>query len=135
MRMRRFALRADGVFLVTVGGSQVVFELIGHFTGGGPLGAMFLASPYTLGWFEAHGLALLIGLLLLAHAGEGGRVWHRFALAVHALLGGANIIFWSSFRTFESEPLGIAATTCHFLFVGAHAICLRRTTAPLAHAG
>jgi hypothetical protein len=125
--MRARVLLFDGLFLSLVGGVQLMFEVVGHFAGGGPLGRVFADSPYTLGWFEAHGLALLIGILLLVVARrDGRRFWHGFALAVHLLLGGANVVFWSSFVTFDVVPMGVVATAFHAGFVVANGLCLRR---------
>ncbi len=64
-RACRILLTVDGAFLALVGAVQIVFELLSHYRGGGPLGDTFETSPLTIGWVEAHGLALLIGLLLL----------------------------------------------------------------------
>ena len=97
----------------------------GH-TGAGPLGTVFHDSPYTIGWVENHGFALLVGLLFLAvAANDGRRFWHVFAIAVHVLLGAANLAFWSSFVAFGVVPMGIAATAAHVAFVVAQSICLR----------
>ncbi|GIE95584.1 hypothetical protein [Paractinoplanes rishiriensis] len=115
---RRLVLTADGVFLTLIGGVQFTFELLSYLAGAGPLGAIFENSHYTLGWVEAHGLATLIGILLLTVARTDGRpFWNVLALAVHALLGGANLFFWSSFGHFGLVPMGVAATVAHGLFV------------------
>jgi hypothetical protein len=42
----------------------MVAETVGHFFGGGPLAATH-GSPHTIGGFEAHGFAIIIGTLLL----------------------------------------------------------------------
>jgi hypothetical protein len=124
-RARRLVLLVDGLFLAVVGALQVSFELAGYFAGAGPLGAVFHDSPYTIGWVENHGFALLVGVLFVTVAGtDGRRFWHRFALAVHVLLGAANVTFWSSFVFFALVPMGVAATAAHVLFVGAHVLCL-----------
>ena len=52
---RRWLLLANGVFLVVVGGVQVVFELLAYYSGVGPYGYLF-DVPYAIGWVEAHGL-------------------------------------------------------------------------------
>ena len=125
-RARRRVLLVDGVFLAVVGALQVTFELLGYFAGAGPLGAVFHGSPYTIGWVENHGFALLVGVLLMAVAAtDGQRFWHRFAIAVHVLLGAANVVFWSSFAFFGLVAMGVAATAAHVLFIGAHVLCLR----------
>ncbi len=122
---RRAVMLADGAFLALVGAAQVTFELVGYYTGAGPLGTVFHDSPYTIGWVENHGFALLVGILFLAvAANDGRRFWHVFAIAVHVLLGAANVAFWSSFVAFDVVPMGIAATAAHIAFVVAQSLCL-----------
>lgn len=124
-RVRRLLLTADGVFLAVVGGIQMMFEFVGHFGASGPFSDVFHDSPYTIGFVEAHGLALLIGVLLLAVARKDlRRFWHVFAGAVHVLLGGANIVFWESFGAFGMVPMGVVATVVHVLFVVLHGVAL-----------
>jgi hypothetical protein len=127
-RARRTVLLADGLFLALVGGVQIIQELLAHYAGAGAYADIFADSPYTLGWFEAHGLAVLVGLLFLTIATRDlRRFWHTFGLAVHVLLGGANLLFWASFTAFDAIPMGILATAAHVLFVVAHAVCVART--------
>jgi hypothetical protein len=126
-RWRAAILKADGAFLALVGGAQMIFELLSHFRGVGPLGQIFTASHYTLGFFEAHGFALLIGLLLIFVASaDPKRFWHTFAVCVHMLLGGANLLFWSSFVALRLVPMGIVATVFHGLFILANLVALLR---------
>jgi hypothetical protein len=121
MNWRRRLLLVNGVFLVVVGGVQVTFELAAYFGGAGPYGDLFKESPYAIGWVEAHGLAFLIGVMLIGVAArDGRRFWHVFAAAVHTLLGVANLVFWDSFVVFGMVPMGIAATAVHFVLVVAH---------------
>jgi hypothetical protein len=116
--LRKAILIANGAFLVLVGGAQMIFELLSHFFGIGPLGRIFAGSHYTIGFFETHGLALLIGLLLIFLAApDPKRFWHIFAACVHALLGGANLLFWSSFVHWGLVPMGAIATVFHGLFL------------------
>jgi hypothetical protein len=118
---RRWLLLADGVFRVVVGGVQVVFELLAYYKGVGPYGYIFEESPYAIGWVEAHGLAFIIGVLLLTVAVRDlRRFWHALAALVHTLLGTANLVFWNSFIVFGMVPMGVAATVAHFVFVAAH---------------
>src|ERR1700692_110067 len=119
---RRWLLLANGVFLVVVGGGvSVVFELLAYYAGIGPYGYLFDESPYAIGWVEAHGLAFIIGVLLLTVAARAGRrFWQVLAAGVHTLLGTANLLFWDSFVVFGMVPMGIAATVVHFVLVAAH---------------
>jgi len=122
-------LRADGAFLALVGGAQMIFELLSHFFGVGPWGRIFAGSAYTIGFLEAHGLAFLIGLLLIfVAASEHKRYWHGFAACVHVLLGGANLLFWSSFVAWGLVPMGIVATIFHGLFLVAQLFFYVRTS-------
>ncbi|HEY6646301.1 MAG TPA: hypothetical protein VI217_04295 [Mycobacterium sp.] len=126
---RRWLLLADGVFLVVVGGVQVVFELLAYYKGVGPYGYIFEESPYAIGWVEAHGLAFIIGgLLLTVAARDLRRFWHVLAAAAHTLLGTANLVFWNSFIVFGMVPMGIAATVVHFVLVAAHVAALVATS-------
>lgn len=127
-RVRRAVMLGNGVFLTVIGGSQVTFELLAYYSGAGPYENVFDGSPYTIGWVENHGLALLIGILFLTVAArDGRRFWHLFALAVHALLAAANIAFWDSFVTFDVTPMGVAATIAHLMFILVHCLCLARS--------
>lgn len=125
---RRGLFVADGLFLGVTGLVQLVFELVAYHTGGGPLGHIFDGSHLTIGWVEAHGQAALIGILFLTVARRDlRRFWHTFGLAEHALLGGANLYFWSSFGHYDVVPMGVLATAAHVGFVVAHAWCLATT--------
>src|SRR5215213_5773098 len=130
MRIARSTLmRANGAFLALVGGTQVIFELLSHFGGVGPLGRIFAGSHYTIGFLEAHGLAFLIGVLLLGvAAADPKRFWHIFAACVHVLLGSANLLFWSSFVYWGLVPMGAIATAFHGLFVVAQLVFFVRAS-------
>lgn len=118
-RTGRVLMTVDGVFLVVVGAIQVSLELLG-FVGAGPYATIFGGSPYTIGWVENHALALLIGALFLTVSANETRR-HVLAMAVHAMLAVANVVFWSSFVAFGTVALGVAATVAHIAFVVAHA--------------
>jgi len=123
--VRSRILLSDGAFLLVAGTVQVVLELLGYFAGRGIWGHVLAHSPYTIGWVEAHGLAVLIGLLLVVIARrDGRRYWHGFALAVHLLLGAANLVFWQSFVTFAIVPVGVGTTIAHGMFAVAQTACL-----------
>lgn len=123
LRARRAILIANGLFLLPVGAIQMTFELLGYLFGIGPLAHAFAGSPYTIGFVEAHGLALIFGVLFLrAAAGRDIEAfWHGTAVVIHLLLGGANLLFWQSFIVFDLVPMGIVATAFHALLALAQA--------------
>ena len=65
--LSRKVLQFDGGFLLLAGGAAMIIETVGHFLGIGPL-AETKGSPYTIGSFEAHGLAIIFAILLLRAA-------------------------------------------------------------------
>jgi hypothetical protein len=93
----------------------------------------FEGSPYAIGWVENHGLALLVGALVIAVAApDGRRFWHVNAIGVHVLLGTANVLFWCSFAAFDVVATGLSAIVAHILFVAAHVVALARSRAPVS---
>jgi hypothetical protein len=123
--LSRTVLRLDGGFLLVAGGAAMIIETVGHFLGVGPL-AQTKGSPYTIGSFEAHGLAIIFAILLIRAATLSERfLWHGFGLVVHLLLGCSNLLYWSSFIQLNVVPVGVITTALHFVFVIAHWFCLR----------
>ena len=89
--------------------------------------AEMFGSPYTIGGFEAHGLAIILGVLLFRAAKLADRsLWHALGLSVHLLLGTANLMFWSSFLELDVLMIGVVTTALHSVFICAHATCLWR---------
>ena len=127
-RPRNIALLADGCFLLAVGLIFGISEFVSHFWGIGLQGVLFLGSPYTIGFFEAHGLAALVGFLLIrATRGSEQRFWHGFAALVHLLLGGSNLTYWVSFVTFDFVVQGVIVTLAHGLFIVLQLVCYVQT--------
>ena len=121
-----WTLRLDGGFLAIAGSLGLLADTTGHFFGVGPMAEMF-GSPYTFGGLEAHGLAVILGVLLLRAAKVADRrSWHALGLSVHLLLGTANLMFWSSFLQLDVLMIGVVTTALHIIFVGAQAACLWR---------
>ena len=129
---RRLLLMIDGSFLTVAGTGQIALELLSYYAGTGPHQDIFQGSPHILGWVAAHGLAALIGLLIVTvGAWDGSRLWNGFAIAVHMLLAAANIAFWSSFTAFEMAGTGLLATAAHLLFIVAHAVSIAAPRPPM----
>jgi hypothetical protein len=118
---RRLALRLDGGFLLFAGGVALTLETLAHFFSVGPQRDAFGGRSWaTIGFFEAHGLAIILGVLLIRAAASPGRGDHRLAAAVHLLLGGANLLFWDdAFVRMGLVPVGVVTTALHLLFLAA----------------
>lgn len=124
LALSAWTLRLDGAFLALAGLGGMITDTIGHFFGVGPLAAT-LHSPHTIGAFEAHGLAVIIGVLLFRRASlVQRRTRHVLGLCVHVLLGTANLVFWSSFVQLNVVMVGVVTTVLHILFVCAQGVCL-----------
>ena len=120
----RWILRFDSFFLGLAGTVAMIAETVGHFLGLGPL-AETRGSPHTIGGFEAHGLAVLIAILLFHGATAADRkLWHVVGLTTHLFLASANLLYWSSFVYHGLLPVGIVSTVLHIILVVAHAACL-----------
>ena len=91
-------LVVNGVALALTGFVQSMFDLGGHFLNRGPLGPSLHGNLDALGFLEAHGLAVIIGVLLVLHRNAPDARWHWIASATHVLLGAANLMFWPIFK-------------------------------------
>lgn len=117
-RVRKTLLLMDGLFLTGMGGAFAIFDLWSYFLGGGPIGQLLYNLPYTVGFFEAHGLAFILGLLLLrARREDPARLWHLVGAGIHLLLGSANLLFWPLAVQWDAEAPEMVVTTIHGLFV------------------
>lgn len=130
-RLGQSLLLVNGLVLAAIAGLQSLFDLAGNFLNFGPTAAALFENPDTIGYFEAHALALVVAVLMLMHRKAEGRTWHWVAVVFHAICGGANLLFWSSFTTYGLVPMGIAATAMHavFLTLQLSAIVARRRAA------
>jgi hypothetical protein len=94
----------------------LIMDVLGIFFERGPQ-RVIASVPHTgVGFVEAHGLALIFGVMLWRAAPT--REWHLAAAAVHALLGAANLIFWQFFVAMDLLAAGYLTTALHWLFVG-----------------
>jgi hypothetical protein len=113
--LRRYVLRANALFLAVASISALQADVLGVAFGLGPLGPVFAAVPHAaIGFVEAHGLALIVGVLLWRAA--PAPAWHATALSVHTLLGGANLAFWPLFGAAGMVGVGVVTTVLHGLF-------------------
>jgi hypothetical protein len=113
--MHRFVLRANALFLIVAGGASLTADLAGVAFGIGPQGPLFSDAPQAaVGFIEAHGLALIFGVLLWT--ATPALAWHLGAAAVHLLLGVANVAFWRFFVAADMLGIGVITTALHVLF-------------------
>ena len=130
LRMRKTVLYTNGAFLTLMGGPFAIFDLLSFWWGAGPLGEMYHNELLTVGLFEAHGLALMMGLILLRAARFDPRpAWHLLGAGIHLLLGSSNLIFWALFSVWDVVTAEIVVTCIHWLFMAAHLICLWKARA------
>jgi hypothetical protein len=118
--LRRLLLRANAVFLIAAAvGAWVTADFPASFSGSGPLGPLIAHQPALgIGFVEAHGLAIILGVLLWRAASTTS--WHLTAVAIHLLLGTCNVIFWQLFVATNTLPMGWITTVIHGLLVVLH---------------
>jgi hypothetical protein len=116
MNAPRLVLRADALFLLVAAVGGLRSDLVGAFSGRGPVGKVLEAAPHAaIGFVEAHGLAIILGVLLWHARPE--RSSHLTAVAIHLLLGTANLVFWPLFVVTDMLLLGYVTTALHWTFV------------------
>jgi hypothetical protein len=118
---RRSILRLNASFLILASTGGLATDIAGSFFARGPEAILLAGSPGAgIGFIEAHGLALIFGVLLWRAASS--RSWHLAAAAVHALLGTANLVFWQFFIDADVLAVGYVTTIAHWLLVAAQLV-------------
>lgn len=129
-RTRQRVLKANGLYLILaslIGISAMDIPAI--FLKRGPE-TMSLTTPSTgVGFLEAHGLALLLGVLLWQATAQP--FWHKVALAVQLLLGLGHLAFREIFSLTESFSTGYVFTSFHWLFIALQMMALQSASVPL----
>ncbi|CAN7514803.1 hypothetical protein LJR234_003760 [Mesorhizobium amorphae] len=118
-----FLIRINAGFLIIASAGGLATDIAGSFFGVGAEATLLANAPGTgIGFIEAHGLALIIGVTMWRVAYS--RNWHALLTAVHLLLGTANLLFWQFFIAADVLAVGYVTTAAHFLFVVAHLAAL-----------
>ena len=117
--IRRLILRANAVALTAVSLTALLMDIAGIFFGKGPQSRVLRRGPEGLpfegvGFVEAHGLALILGITLYRVAVT--RSWHLTAAAIHFLLGASNVVFWRGFVAADMLMVGYVTTAMHAIF-------------------
>lgn len=121
LQARRFILRANAVFLTVMSFVGLVIDVAGVFFSRGPQSRILQRGSdgslpvEGIGFIEAHGLALILGITLWR--ASASRSWHLTAAATHLLLGAANLTFWNIFVESDMLALGYLSTIFHGVFV------------------
>ena len=129
---KAWILRANAVYLMIAGGLSLVMDFCGVFLGKGP--SAYLMSRIgnaAIGFVEAHALALILGVVLWNVPVK--RSSHLLAMAVVALLGTCNLVFWGLFAEARAVTMGYVTTSGHWSFVLLQlfvADLIERTNAP-----
>ena len=114
--VRQFILRANALYIGIAGSAGMIFDIRGVLYGLGPQGRALADAPHAgIGFVEAHGLAVIIAVVLWRARPE--RAAHLTALAVVALLGTANLAFWQAFVAMDALTMGYVTTALHWTFV------------------
>ncbi|RUU02117.1 hypothetical protein EOD23_20350 [Mesorhizobium sp. USDA-HM6] len=116
-------IRINAGFLVLASAGGLATDVAGSFFGRGAEAVLLGDAPGAgIGFIEAHGLALIIGVTLWRVAYSCN--WHAVLAAVHMLLGTANLLFWPFFIAADVPVVGYVTTAAHWLFVVAHLAAL-----------
>ncbi len=114
--MRRLILRANALYIGMAGLAGLLFDIRGVLYGLGPQGRLLASAPHAaIGFVEAHGLALILTVVLWRAAPLAA--WHLTAVAMEVLLGTANLAFWEMFVATDALTVGYASTSLHWIFV------------------
>ena len=119
---------ADGLFLAVMALFGLTQDILSYVWGAGRFDAFLFDDPRAIGFVEAHGLVGLIALAALVCARHNVMFWHALLAGVHALLGSANILFFSGFAATGETGLAIVVTIAHFGFSALHAWAMVRSS-------
>ena len=113
---RQTILRANAIYLCASAVAAIlVLDLPQVMFGVGPQSRIVSDRPYVaVGFVEAHGLALILGLFLWRAATD--RFSHFAGAGAAALLGTANLVFWDIFPAIDSLAMGYVTTSLHWTF-------------------
>jgi hypothetical protein len=125
--MKKTVLLIDGYFLAFMSTAAGAIDLIGYFTGKGPFGGIYYQNSNTIGGFEAHCLAVIIGIIFIrkSKSAETG-FFCKMAIAIHLALGTSNLIWFQVFYDTNTQPMGIITTFAHFVFIVFHTLAIRK---------
>ncbi len=93
----------------------MLFDLRGIYLGTGPQGRILVEAPHAgIGFVEAHGLALILAVVLWRAV--SARSSHLTAFSIDVLLGTANLLLWQIFVAGGALAVGYVCTILHWTF-------------------
>lgn len=110
-------LLINGILLGAVAFTAALSDLAGYFFGLGPMAKALHGNLDAIGMFEAHGLALILAVMLVVNRRTPAPTWNWVAGLTHLLLGGSNIMFWPIYGHYDMLGIGIGSTAFHIVFV------------------
>lgn len=112
---RPWIVRANAFYIGVAGLAGMMFDVRGVLYGLGPQGRLLADAPHAaIGFVEAHGLAVILSILLWRSA--PARASLAAALAMDALVGTANLAFWQMFVATDALAVGYVSTALHVTF-------------------
>lgn len=127
VEMSNTILKINGLFLMIMGTFGATMDLIGYFAGKGPFGKICFNNNLTIGQFEAHCLAIILGIIIfLGRRSINPIFFHKAAIGIHFVLFVANLIWFSIFTQTNSLVLGYITTITHFIFISLNSFIVIR---------
>jgi len=119
----QWTLHVNGALLLLIGCAALVADVVGYFFAAGPFAAL-AGQPLAVGTVEAHGLAALVGLLMMRATPSDCWRWHLVALSVHLFLGVCNLLFWEVYALMDATTAGVLSTILHAVLFVIQLTCL-----------
>jgi hypothetical protein len=129
--MKKTILRIDGIFLMVMGTMAAITDIIGYYSGNGPFGRIYFQNNITIGGFEAHSLAIILGIILFIKSkASDAHFFNKIAVAIHLVLGVSNLVWFDIFFETGSISMGYTSTIAHFTLVLLNIIAISRKPRP-----
>jgi hypothetical protein len=129
---RQWLLRLNAAYIGGVAAVALPLDIMAAIYGTGALGRVLGDTPsLAIGFVEAHGLALLLSIVIWR--ARPSAAMHLLAMAMEVLLGSSNLGFWQLFVQADALVMGYVTTILHWLFAAAQGAMLLATFgAPVA---
>ena len=120
-RLRLLLVRGNAAYIGFFAFFGLIFDIRGVLYGLGPQGQILANAPLAgIGFIEAHGLALILSVVLWRSTAVRGI--HAVGVAMGLLLGVSNLAFWELFVSTDQIALGYVSTGLHLSFAVLQAI-------------